>query len=236
MLSEYVPYQDHELEGYLAYPKKAKQPAVILCHAWAGRDAYICEKADLISSWGYAAFAIDVYGKGVLGQSPSENKALKQPFLADRQLLKNRLLRGYEAACAHPFIDNDSFVVLGFGFGGLCALDLARAVPAIKGVISVYGHFEPPIKSAVQPIQSKVLILHGHDDPIDKMEELLQFQKRLSQNKTDWQTNIYSQSMHAFTTPTANNPEMGIAYNPVATERVWKDIRQFVDEVLSFEK
>lgn len=126
--------------------------------------------------------------------------------------------------------------MLGFGFGGLCALDLARYVPKLKGVVSVYGHFEPPHENADQSIQSKILILHGYDDPIVKMDELFEFQKELSQNKTDWQTNVYSQSMHAFTTPTANNPEMGTVYNPVAAERAWKDIRQFVDETLCLEK
>lgn len=234
MFREFIPYQDQhvELEGYIAYPLRKKQPTVILCHAWSGRDKYICKKADLIASWGYAACAIDMYGKGVLGKSPKENSALKQPFLSDRNLLKQRLIRGCEAVCSHPFVDDTMIAVIGFGFGGICALDFARYFNTLKGVISVYGHFEPPNRTANRFIESKILILHGYDDPIVTMGELRQFQDELSSSAVDWQTHLYSQSMHAFTTPTANNKEMGILHNPLSTKRAWKNIQIFLEEVL----
>lgn len=234
MFKEFIPYNDQEigLEGFIAYPSKEKQPTVVLCHAWNGRDEYICQQAQLIAGWGYAAFAIDIYGKGVLGKSPKENADLKQPFLSDRNLLKQRIIKGYETICTHPFIDETNMVVIGFGFGGVCALDFARYIKTLKGAISVYGHFEPPNKTANQLIKSKVLLLHGYDDPIVTMDELLQFQEELSANAVDWQTHLYSQSMHAFTTPSANSPELGIAYNQLSTKRAWKNIRNFVDEVL----
>lgn len=233
MFKEIVPYydQDVELEGFFAYPSKKKQPTIILCHAWNGRDEYICKKAELIASWGYGAFAIDIYGKGVLGHSPKENIALKQPFLSDRNLLKRRIICGYEKVCSHPFVDDTMIAVIGFGFGGICALDFARYIKSLRGVISVYGHFEAPNETANQSIESKVMILHGYNDPIVTIQELNQFQEELSFNAVDWQTHLYSQSMHAFTTPTANNPEMGIAYNPLSTKRAWGDIRNFLDNV-----
>jgi len=167
-----------------------------------------------------------------LGKSPKENANLKQPFLSDRNLLKQRIIKGYEAICTHPYIDKSNMVVIGFGFGGMCALDFARYIKTFKGVISVYGHFKPPNKSANQFIKSKVLLLHGYDDPIVTMDELCQFQEDLTASAVDWQTHLYSHSMHAFTTPTANSPELGISHNPLSTKRAWKSIRNFLDEVL----
>jgi dienelactone hydrolase len=57
-----IPYQDEgiELEGFVAYPKEEKRPVVILCHAWKGRDNFICEKAKAIAEWGYVGFALDM--------------------------------------------------------------------------------------------------------------------------------------------------------------------------------
>jgi dienelactone hydrolase len=44
-------------------------------------------------------------------------------------------------------VDATQVVGLGFGFGGLCALDLARSGVDIKGAISIYGHFDSPKSS-----------------------------------------------------------------------------------------
>ena len=54
------------LEGTLFESGTTKKPTVILCHAWSGKDSYIEEKAELIASWGYTTFALDMYGKGIL--------------------------------------------------------------------------------------------------------------------------------------------------------------------------
>jgi dienelactone hydrolase len=140
-----IPYaHDHvALEGFAAYPAEPNRPLVILCHAWRGRDEFICEKAKLIASLGYVGFALDVYGKGVLGSSPQENSALKKPFLEDRAFLQQRLNAGIKAARQLENTDQTRIAVLGFGFGGLCALDLARTQEDLKGAISIYGHFDP---------------------------------------------------------------------------------------------
>ena len=88
-----VSYMDQNvvLEGFSAYPSGKKRPLVILCHTWWGRDDFICEKAKEVAQWGYVGFALDLYGKGVLGRSKEENAALKKPFLEDRHLLQRRL-------------------------------------------------------------------------------------------------------------------------------------------------
>ncbi len=96
-----IPYQDQgvDLEAFVAYPTVKKRPVVILCHAWKGKDDFICEKAKAIAEWGYVGFALDMYGKGVLGKSKEENTALKKPFMENRQLLLNRVIEGFNLAC-----------------------------------------------------------------------------------------------------------------------------------------
>ena len=37
--------------------------------------------------------------------------------------------------------------------------------------------------------------------------------------------------MHAFTNPSANNPDFGTVYNPVADRRATKAIKDFFEEV-----
>jgi dienelactone hydrolase len=234
MNEEFVPYTDGKtsLEGFVAYPSQKKSPCVILCHAWKGRDEFICDQARQIASWGYVGFAIDMYGKGVIGKSKEENAALKKPFLDDRHLLQRRILKGFEAA--QDLTGANKIAVVGFGFGGLCALDLARAGVNLLGAISVYGHFEPPPAVLIKPIRAKILLLHGHADPVVPPTELLDFGSELSKAGIDWQAHLYGGAMHAFTTPGANDPASGIMYHPVAAERAQMAIHSFLDEVFVF--
>ncbi len=225
-------YQDDgcELEGFVAYPSEKKCPLVILCHAWKGRDEFICKKAQEIARLGYVGFALDMYGKGVQGKSREENAALKKPFLEDRLLLLKRVTSGFEAAKNLPFVDPSRIAVVGYGFGAVCALDLARGGVGLKGVVSVYGHFKGPHPAA--NIQAKVLILHGYKDPVTPQEELLAFEKEMSEAGVDWQAHIYGDAMHAFATPEANDPQAGIQYHPLSAARAAVAIENFLAEVL----
>lgn len=229
-----IPYTDRGtiLEGYAAYPSEGKHPAVILCHAWRGRDDYICGKADLVAGWGYVGFALDVYGKGVLGNTKEENAALKKNFMDDRAALQARLMKALETVCALPNVDSKRIAVLGFGFGGVCALDFARSGADLKGAISVYGHFEPPEGLAKRKINAKILVLHGYEDPIATQAELLAFEKEMTDAGVDWQVHLFGHSLHAFTNPAANDPAFGTVYNPISAQRAWTSIKNFLEEVI----
>ncbi len=233
MHSTVAPYQDQgvDLEGFVAYPKEGKNPLVILCHGWKGRDEFICEKARMISKQGYVGFALDMYGRGILGKSKEENAALKKPFIEDRHLLQRRVVKALEVASRLPYVDPKRIAVIGFGFGGICALDLARSGADLKGAVSIYGHFDPPPLELIKPIGAKILVLHGYRDPVTSQEELRRFEKEMNEAQVDWQAHIYGNAMHAFATPEASDPDVGILYNPVAAERAWKAVQNFLLEV-----
>lgn len=234
MLFQNIPYHDHtvELEGFAAYPKEKNRPVVILCHAWKGRDEFICEKAKMVAEWGYVGFALDMYGRGVIGRSKEENAALKKPFIEDRSLLQRRVMKGFETAQSLPNVDASRVAILGLGFGGICALDLARSGADVKGAITIYGHFDPPPQSLMKSIKAKLLIFHGYNDPITSPKELRSFEKEMDEAKVDWQLHVYGNTLHAFALPEANDPEHGVLYNPTAISRTWKITRQFLKEVL----
>ncbi|MHC9542671.1 MAG: dienelactone hydrolase family protein [Vulcanimicrobiota bacterium] len=58
---------DVVLEGYVAYDeaRHGKLPGVIIVHEWNGIGPYVKKRALQLASLGYAAFCIDIYGKGV---------------------------------------------------------------------------------------------------------------------------------------------------------------------------
>lgn len=89
---------DVQLEGFFAFDDKRLQPlpAVLISHAWAGRDEFVCDKARRLAELGYAAFALDMYGKGIVGTGPEENARLMKPFMDDRRLLQDRITAALE--------------------------------------------------------------------------------------------------------------------------------------------
>lgn len=233
MKTKFIPYkdQDTELEGFSAYESESSEaPGVILCHAWAGRDDFVCEKAKEIAQWGYSTFALDLYGNGVLGRNKEENLNLMTPFITDRNFLQRRLLLALETFQKQSVVNSKKICVLGFCFGGLCALDFARSGADIRGAISIHGLLAAPENTKTQMLKSKVLVLHGYNDPMVPPEEVLAFSQEMTKTATDWQMHIFGNTMHAFTNPIANDPNFGTVYNPVANKRTWILVRDFLSE------
>ena len=231
-----VDYRDGDtlLEGYLAWDdaQSGPRPAVIVSHAYHGRSDFECDKADRLAELGYAAFALDLYGKGVHGSSPEESRELMQPFLVDRAMLGQRLQAVLDTVRELTQVDETRVAAIGFCFGGLCVLDLARSGADIRGVVSLHGLFNPPENVPTASIKAKVLALHGWDDPMAPPESVLALSKELSAAGADWQIHAYGNTMHSFTNPTADNPEGGLAYNEDADRRSWQSVQDFLTEVL----
>ncbi len=223
------------LEGFFVYDdsRSTPMPGVLISHAWGGRDKFVCEKARKLADLGYAALALDMYGKGILGQSTDENAKLMQPFMDDRELLQRRMILALDTLKGQNPVDENKVAAMGFCFGGLCVLDLARTGADLKGVISFHGLFMPPGNTQGKQIKAKVLALHGHDDPMATVDIVLALQEELTEAGADWQLHSYGNTVHAFTNPQANDPHFGTVYNASADRRSWRAMRNFLDETLS---
>ena len=218
-------------EAYLASAGNGA-PGVVICHAWAGRSSFENDKADQIAALGYTGVAIDLFGKGVLGASKEENQKLIQPFVEDRPMLQRKLQDIVKIVKNQPEINQDNVAAIGFCFGGLCVLDLARSGGDVKGVVSFHGLLGGP-GNTVEKIDAKILALHGWDDPMAPPSDVEALGKELSAADADWQLHAYGNTMHAFTNPAANDPGFGTVYNADADRRSWRAMKSFLGDVLS---
>ncbi|MDD5114582.1 MAG: dienelactone hydrolase family protein [Methylobacter sp.] len=237
IVSNTIGYLDGDvlLEAYFAFDDAIteRRPAVLISHAWGGRDDFVAEKANKLAELGYVGFALDMYGKGVLGNSPEQNSKLMQPFMADRGLLQKRIKAALYAVRLLPWVDDSKIAAMGFCFGGLCVLDLARAGADLKGVVSFHGLLGAPDNLEANSIKAKVLALHGHDDPMGLVEQVLAFEQEMTKAGADWQLHTYGHTMHAFTNPKANDPAFGTVYQANADKRSWLAMKNFLAEVFA---
>jgi dienelactone hydrolase len=221
------------LEGFLAFDDTIDTalPGVIVVPAWAGRSDFECDKARKLALQGYVGFACDLYGKGVLGKSVEENSALMNPFLDDRAMLQSRLNTVLETLQTQTEVDENRIAAMGFCFGGLCVLDMARIGTDVLGVASFHGLFGAPGNTKGTKIKAKVLALHGHEDPMAPVESVQDLQDELTAAGADWQIHVYGNTMHAFTNPVANDPSFGTVYSENADKRSWQTLLNFLEEL-----
>jgi dienelactone hydrolase len=233
MQTKNIEYYDDKtlLQGYLVYDEKDKKPVVIIFHDWTGNNSFAQHKAKAMMELGYAGFAVDMYGKGILGDTVEEKSDLIRPFLENRSLLRQRALAAYETVKKLSEVDTNRIAAIGFCFGGMCALDLARTGVDLRGVVSFHGFFNSPQGVSKEKINAKILALHGYQDPMVSQDEVIMFEKEMTENNVDWQIHIFGYAKHAFMNPAANDAKLGTVYHEPTSKRAWLEMKNFFAEI-----
>ena len=232
--SDYLYHHDNQvLQGFLALSTKteAPRPAVLVVHDWSGRNAFACQQAEMLAQLGYLGFAVDMYGEGRVGETNEEKQALMQPLATNRVLLRARIQAALDAVKALKEVDHSRIAVMGFCFGGLCALDLARSGADIVGAVTFHGLLSKPQDIPNQPIKAKILVLHGYNDPMVTPPDVQAFCKEMTEAGVDWQMHMYGNTQHAFTNPQAHDKALGLIYNAEAARRSFQALTDFLKEV-----
>lgn len=226
-------HEGQEFHGFLAIEEKSvlPRPAVIVAHDWTGRNEFACQKARMLAQMGYVGFALDAYGNAQQGNTNNEKMELLQPLITNRLKLRERLKTAYQQVKELPEVDSSRIAIIGFCFGGLCALDLARSGVDIKGAISFHGLLNSPDHLKSEPIKAKILVLHGYEDPMVPPEQVNAFCQEMTEAKVDWQVHMYGQVQHAFTNPHAHDLELGLIFNDSAAKRAWQSMSDFLKEI-----
>jgi dienelactone hydrolase len=220
-------------EGMLAWSDQVDRPrpGVLVAHTIAGRSAHEEGRACRLAELGYVGFAIDVYGKGTQSTDFDRNKAMMDALRSDRPELQRRLLAALACLREQPEVDAERTAAIGFCFGGLSVLDIARTGEDIAGVVSLHGIFQAPGNTEGNRIKAKVLALHGWEDPLAKPEDVVALTDELTAMGADWQIHAYGNTTHAFTNPNADDWEGGKKYNENADRRSWLATQNFLAEL-----
>ena len=232
MKTEEVNYlvQDKQFKAFVAYPEQQNSPLVLIVHTWAGRDEFVQNKAIELAQEGFVAMAVDMYGDAKVGASTEENQSMMAPLIEDREKLKSVITTAVETGKQLEGVDTNKIAAIGYCFGGLVVLDLARSGIDINGVVSFHGLLMGSDISD-KGIQAKVLVLHGERDPMVPLSMIDEFQQEMTEAQADWQLHSYGNAYHAFTNPDANDPDFGTQYNQNADKRSWQSMMNFFSEI-----
>ncbi len=225
-------YGGQLFRGLLAFQESARpRPAVLLAHDWSGRNEFVVEKARKLAACGFVAYAIDMYGDAKTGNSNDEKLELMTPLIEDRERLSGIVNAAYVTIKNKSMVDKQRIAAMGYCFGGLVVLDLARSGADVKGVISLHGNLTPPAVKQCVKINASVLALHGYADPMVPPSAIDSFAEEMTGAGVDWQLHAYGNVLHAFTNPEAQDHDFGTVYNEIADKRAWQTSLNFFDEI-----
>ena len=209
---------------------KQAKATIMISHTWEGRGEFVEHIAERLCDLGFQAFCIDMYGDGRTEQHPAKCEALMKPLVENREELKSRITLALDTIKKHPDVNPNRIIAIGYCFGGLCVLDLARSGADVLGVVSFHGLLHAP-EITSNNIKASILVLHGHDDPMVPVEQVNALKIELTQVKADWQIHAYSNTVHAFTNKNANMKNVAF-YNKRSDQRSWTSLLNFIDELL----
>ena len=234
--TEVVEYKqgDTVLEGFLAYDGASTKarPGVLLIHDWMGVSDYAKSRAKQLAELGYVAFAADIYGKGVRPADAKEASSLAGKYKGDRALYRQRLTAGLAQLTGQKLVAPGQVAAIGYCFGGTGVLEVARSGAEVKGVVSFHGGLGTPTPDDAKNIKSRVLVLHGADDPFVKPDEVAAFKKEMADAKVKYEFVAYPGAVHSFTRPDAGSDNSkGAAYNEAADKQSWTAMKKFFGEI-----
>jgi dienelactone hydrolase len=236
MHTQPVTYRDGDtpLTGFLAWDdtRTGKRPGILVVHGGAGLDDHAKGRARRLSELGFVVLACDMYGDGVAGNRERVMARIKE-LTSDPARLCQRARAGIDVLASQPQV-NGRLAAIGYCFGGMTVLELARDGADLVGVISVHGSLKTSRPAQASTVKAKVLVCHGALDPHVPIEHVTTFIEEMKQAGVDYQLNIYGSAMHGFTHEDAAKLNVpGVAYHALTDSRSSAAMQTFLTEVFS---
>jgi dienelactone hydrolase len=224
---------DTALTGALHWDtaQSSPRPGILLIHGGAGLDDHTRDQAHRYAELGYTVLACDMYGDGVAGDR-DRIIACASALRDDPALLARRAEAGLRALsrCAEAA---GPMAAVGFCFGGMAVLTLARSGADLAGAVSIHGSLATSRPAGKGAVTAKILACHGSADPHVPMDAVAAFATEMDHSGADWQMIIYGGAMHGFThRQAAPGGVPGVAYDPAADARSFGAAREFLAGVL----
>lgn len=233
-----------QLEGWLAYDDAKvspgqQAPGVLVLPEWWGLNDYAKGRAEQVAALGYVAFAVDMYGKGVVTRDKAKAGEWAGKFYG-KPLMVERAQAGLGQLLGTGLVDENRVAAIGYCFGGAAAQVLAYSGAPLAGIVSFHGSLVAASPEAAAKNHAKFLICHGAVDPFVSAEEIAAFTKSMNEGKFDYQFVSYAGAVHAFTNPDADKlaaeNQIPVKYDSAADRRSWAHMQAFFREIFDASK
>jgi dienelactone hydrolase len=204
------------------------RPGVLVIHGGAGLDEHARQQARRYAELGYVVLACDLFGRDLRAGSREQVIASLTAMRDDPGRLVGRVRAGLELL-ARVQSSDERVAVVGFCFGGLAALQLARSGAPIAAAVSIHGSLATSVRAQSGQVRARLLVCHGALDPHVPLADVTAFVEEMNTADADWQLNIYGGAQHGFTHTEARPGAVpGVAYQEQADTLSFAATRDFL--------
>jgi carboxymethylenebutenolidase len=209
-----VPTPVGPVRAYLARPAgRGRRPAVLVMHGVLGLPDWVRAVADELAASGFVALAISRFSRHpdvteqALRSEGRESRYLTEQFFLESQ---GELLGAIVYLRQLPGVRRDRIGAVGFCGGGIQAVRLAIAVPALRAVVSFYGppdlpqqyrHPTDPIRQLVDlggQVRVPLQIHYGTADYAVRAADVDRLAAEVRGAGTPVEVHAYEGATHAF--------------------------------------
>ena len=233
--SESFFYRDGETDliGELYRPSVSHDGrAVLVVHEADGIGGNVRRRCAMLAEIGYVALAADLHGGGRVLDG-EEMRAAVDAAKTQPERFRRRVRAGLDALAAVPEVNAQRIVAVGYCFGGLAVLELARSGAPVRAVASFHGLLTTQCPSRSGKVMAKIAAFTGAMDPLVPPEDVASFQAEMMAADADWQLSIYGRAWHSFTNiGVMDSPDPRMRYDPIADAQSWAAALRFLEDAL----
>ena len=200
---------------------RAPRPLLLMAPNWRGVIKPAIETGQMLANEGYVVFVADMFGEGNGPVGTEDPMEFLRPIMSDTPAMRRRINAALDTltreADRRAIGDVNRRAAIGFCFGGLNVLDLARSGADVQAVVSMHGTLSTPQPAQKDEVKAKVLAIHGAADPIAPKAERDAFEAEMEAAGVRWALLTWGGVVHAFTDVGANFP--GVAVYDEAVSR-----------------
>ena len=219
---------EHEgtrLRGYAARPDaRGPAPAVLVMHSALGVAHGVNEQAARkLADIGYVAVCTDMYGAH-LESAPIEDAGLAYADnLAAPDLQRARTVAWLDEVARRADVDETRVAAIGFCYGGMTVLELARSGANLKAAVSYHGILQTHARAERGAVRAHVVAYCGAGDPYASLADVDALrQELLDAEVAQYQVTVFGGAGHGFTDPEASVLHLeGVAYDELSNDLSW---------------
>ncbi len=225
---------DTRLVGELHRPQGPRNGrAILVVHEADGIGGNVRRRCAMLAELGYLAAAADMHGEGRV-LSGEEIPGALDAFKSNPALFRRRVRAALDALAEASGLPSERTAAIGYCFGGMAVLELARSSAPLAAVGSFHGLLTTRERARPGEIAARIFAATGALDPLVPPADIATFQAEMTAADADWQLLIYGRAMHSFTNRDVDglgDPRM--RYDAAADRQSWAALLGFLDETLA---
>lgn len=188
------------------------RPGVLVLHGGAGIGEHERAWATDLSRQGYTTMLPDLFG------TPFRDRAhgieVITGLVSSPEVLRGRLNAALDALVRAGASDARRSGAVGFCFGGLAALELARSGADVRAAVAIHGSLHTRAPARKSEVRARILVCLGARDPHVPREQRVAWEDEMTAAEVDWNLVVHGTALHGYTERTTGRP--GCAYDAVA--------------------